>query len=68
MTKSSTHKKFKKKNQKYFNQVEKSYCIMQEFLKAYNFIKRLQHSCFLVKFANFLRTPLLKNICKRLLP
>ena len=37
-------------------------------LKAWNFIKnRLQHSCFPVKFAKFLRTPILKNICERLL-
>ena len=27
--------------------------------------KRLQHRCFLVKFAKFLRTPILKNICER---
>ena len=32
------------------------------------FIKRLQHKCFPVKFAKLLRTPTLKNICKRLLP
>ena len=29
--------------------------------------KRLQRGCFPVKFANFLRAPVLKNICKRLL-
>ena len=29
--------------------------------------KRLQHSCFPVKLAKFLRTSTLKNICKRLL-
>ena len=29
--------------------------------------KRLQHRCFPVKFVNFLRTPILKNICERLL-
>ena len=35
--------------------------------QAYNVIKkRLQHRCFPVKFAKFLRTPMLKNICKRL--
>ena len=35
--------------------------------KAWNFIKkRLQHSCFSVKFEKFLRT-LLKNICESLL-
>ena len=32
------------------------------------FIKEsLQHSCFSVKVAKFLRTPILKNICERLL-
>ena len=36
-------------------------------LMACNFIKmRLQHRCFPVKFAKFLRTLILKNICKRL--
>ena len=29
--------------------------------------KRVQHRCFPVKFAKFLRTPTLKNICERLL-
>ena len=29
--------------------------------------KRLQHKCFNVKFAKFLRTPILKNICEWLL-
>ena len=28
---------------------------------------KLQQGCFPVKFAKFLRTPILKNICKRLL-
>ena len=37
-------------------------------LQACNFIKkRLQHRYFPVKFAKLLRTPILKNICKRLL-
>ena len=37
-------------------------------LKACNFIKkRLQHRCFPVNIAKFLRTPILKNICKPLL-
>ena len=37
-------------------------------VKACNFIKkRLQHRCFPVKFAKFLRTPILKNFCERLL-
>ena len=36
--------------------------------KANNFIKkRLQNRCFPVKFAKFLRTPILKNICEWLL-
>ena len=39
-----------------------------EVLKAWNFIKkRLQHRCFTVKFAKFLRTLILKSICERLL-
>ena len=37
-------------------------------LQACSFIKkRLQHSCFLMNIAKFLRTPVLKNICERLL-
>ena len=37
-------------------------------LKGCNLIKkRLEHRCFPVKFTNFLRTPILNNICKRLL-
>ena len=36
--------------------------------KLCNFVKkRLQHSCFLVNIAKFLRTPILKNFCERLL-
>ena len=42
--------------------------ILVEVSKARNFIKiRLQHRCFPVNFAKFLRTPILKNICERLL-
>ena len=39
------------------------------FLKVRkNFVKKiLQHRCFSVKLAKFLRTPTLKNICQRLL-
>ena len=38
-------------------------------LRACCFIKkRLQHICLSVKFAKFLRTPVLKNSCERLLP
>ena len=37
-------------------------------LKASNFIKRRpQHSCFPVKIAKLLRTPILKSTCERLL-
>ena len=40
----------------------------QMHLQARNFIKkRLQHKCFLVNIAKFLSTPILKNICERLL-
>ena len=30
--------------------------------------KTLQHRCFPVNFEEFLRSPILKNICERLLP
>ena len=37
-------------------------------LKAPNFVKKSpQHWCFPVKFTNFFRAPILKNICERLL-
>ena len=37
-------------------------------LEACNFIKKkLPHRCFSVKFVKFLKTPILKNICERLL-
>ena len=37
-------------------------------LQVCNFIKkRLQHRCFPVIIAKFLRIPILKNICERLL-
>ena len=37
-------------------------------LQACSFIKtRLQHSCFLVSIEKYLTTPILKNICERLL-
>ena len=36
-------------------------------LQACNFIKKRQRRCFPVKFAKFLRTPILKNICEGLL-
>ena len=37
-------------------------------LRAFNFIKkRFQRVFFPVKFAKFFRTPILKNICERLL-
>ena len=38
-------------------------------LPACSFIKkRLQHSCFLVNIAKFLKTPILGSICERLFP
>ena len=37
-------------------------------LQACNLIeKRLQHRCFPVNIENFLRTPIMKNICEQLL-
>ena len=42
--------------------------VVNKLIKLINFIKkRLQHRCFPVKCMKFLRTPILKNICKRLL-
>ena len=42
--------------------------LLTKGLQACNFIKkRLQHRCFPVKFAKFLRTHFLKNSCERLL-
>ena len=44
------------------------YSVKEDIFKNLNFIKkRLQHRCFRVKFAKFLKTPILKNICERLL-
>ena len=41
-------------------------CVLKNF--ACNFIKkRLQHRCFLVKLAKFVRKSIFKNICERLL-
>ena len=36
-------------------------------LESLFYEKRLQHRCFLVNIAKFLRTPILKNICEQLL-
>ena len=37
-------------------------------LKVWNFVlKRLQHRCFPVNMAKFLRAPVMKNTCERLL-
>ena len=45
------------------------FCRFLSQLQKCNFIKnRIQHKCFLVKFAKFLGTSILKNICERLLP
>ena len=62
---------------KYQIQLKKSICyrenseaatvdVLQK--KASNFIKKkLQHNCFPVNVAKFLRTPIIKDICKQLL-
>ena len=48
--------------------VLKNFANLTKRLQACNFIKkRIQNRCFLVKFAKFLRTPILKNMCERLL-
>ena len=41
--------------------------ISQENICVVVSLKRLQHRCFPVKFAKFLKTPVLRNICERLL-
>ena len=54
---------FLKKNFKFHRKT----CVL-DLCKACNFIKKqLQHRCFCVKFATFLRTPILEKICKGLL-
>ena len=41
--------------------------VLLKISQACNLIKRLQHRCFPVNFAKFLRTPIMQNICKQLL-
>ena len=59
---------------KYFAKfTEKELCWSLFLIKSQAFspaglLKRLQHRCFPVYIANFLRTSILKNICQRLLP
>ena len=57
-----------------FNKVDKKTSVLEFIfnkvagLKAWNFIKKiLQHRCFPVNIAKFLRARILKNICERLL-
>ena len=48
--------------------VKKVILKISQISQACNFIKkRLRHRCFSVKFAKFLRTPILKNISEPLL-
>ena len=49
--------------------VHKAFAIFTwKHLQACNFVrKRLQYRCFIVNIAKFLKTPILKNICGRLL-
>ena len=42
-------------------------CISYPCLEGCNFTKKIQHRCFSVKFAKFLRKSILKNSCERLL-
>ena len=63
----SSHRKCSEKKdvlKNFANFTEKHLC--WSLLQVYNFIKkRLQHWCFPVKFAKFLRTSILKKICER---
>ena len=64
------YKKTITKNFKIFTEetcVVASFLIKNPGLQLCNFIKtRLQHRCFPVNIAKFLKTPILKNICERL--
>ena len=42
--------------------------MLESLINKVSFKKRLQHRCFPVKFAKFLRTPILKNIRDQLIP
>ena len=44
------------------------FSVKEGALRPATLLKRLQHRCFPVDFAKFLRTPIVKNICERLLP
>ena len=51
---------------------QKTNCVEVSLLQSWQFIKnfiikRLQHRCFSVKFSKFIRAPILKKICERLL-
>ena len=54
--------------QKKFANFIGKYLCWNQFLRACSFIKKkLRHRCFSVKFAKFLKIPILKNTCKQLL-
>ena len=62
---------YKKGLLKYFTNFTRKHLRWSNFLIKFTatdlFIKkRLRHRCFLVEFAKFLKTPILKNICERL--
>ena len=58
----------KRCSQKKFANFIGKYLCWNQFLRACSFIKKKsQHRCYSVKFAKFLKTPILKNICERLL-
>ena len=66
------HKKAFLKKSAIFTGKQLCWCLFlikfQACLKACNVIKkRLQHKCFPVNIPKFLRTPILKNICRHLL-
>ena len=49
---------------KFTNFIRKHLCWSLFLIKLQAIKKKLQHRCFTMKFAKFLRTPMLKNICK----
>ena len=65
----SSHRKCSVKNYILkISQISQQNIVLESlFNNVAGFQEILQHGCFPMKFAKFLRTPILKNICERLL-
>ena len=65
----SSHRRCSRKKDSLKNVVNFTRKHLRQSLPLIQFIKkRLQHKCFPVRSAKVLRTPILQNICERLLP